>query len=101
MRLTVPLIAALACPMTATAHPHIFVEAEVRVVFDNEGRVSVALDWYYDDLFSLLVTSDLGLDMDGVPVCRRGIVFWRGLLSGLASLLFLRVEDCLLRGQRS
>ena len=65
MRLTVPLIAALACPMTATAHPHIFVEAEVRVVFDNEGRVSVALDWYYDDLFSLLVTSDLGLDMDG------------------------------------
>jgi polyphosphate kinase len=65
MRLTLPLIAALTMPAMTAAHPHIFVEAVVTVVFDENGQVSVKLDWYYDDLFSLLVTSDLGIDMDG------------------------------------
>jgi polyphosphate kinase len=65
MRLTLPLLAAMALPATATAHPHIFVEAQVHVIFADDGAISVKLDWFYDDLFSLLVTSDLGIDMDG------------------------------------
>jgi polyphosphate kinase len=65
MRLTVPLIALMSLPVTAASHPHVFVEAAVRVVFDDVGGVAVHLDWQYDDFFSLLVTSDLGLDMDG------------------------------------
>lgn len=65
MRLTFPLIVALAYPVTVTAHPHVFVRAQVGVVFDDAGEISVRLDWVYDDLFSLLVTSDLGIDMDG------------------------------------
>jgi ABC-type uncharacterized transport system substrate-binding protein len=65
MRLTAPLLAALALPVPATAHPHIFVEAQVTVIFADDGAISVKLDWFYDDLFSLLVTSDLGIDMDG------------------------------------
>lgn len=65
MRLTLPLIAALALPAPLGAHPHVFVEAQVTVVFDAEGGLGIKLDWYYDDLFSLLVTTDLGIDMDG------------------------------------
>ena len=65
MRLTLPLAALLACPISAFAHPHVFVAAQVTVVFDGSGAVAVKLDWQYDELFSLLVTSDLGLDMDG------------------------------------
>ena len=65
MRLTLPLITALASPIAATAHPHVFVEAQVTVIFDEAGGVAIKLDWYYDDLFSLLITSDLGLDLDG------------------------------------
>jgi polyphosphate kinase len=65
MRLTLPLITALVLPTTLPAHPHIFVEARVTVVFDQEGGFGVKLDWFYDDLFSLLVTTDLGIDMDG------------------------------------
>ena len=65
MRLSLALLAGLALPVTATAHPHVFVKAYVTVVFDDAGGVGVKLDWYYDDLFSLLVTSDLGLDVDG------------------------------------
>jgi ABC-type uncharacterized transport system substrate-binding protein len=48
------------------AHPHIFVEAEVEVVFDGEGLVAgVRLSWTYDDFFSFLLSSELGLDADG------------------------------------
>lgn len=65
MRLTAPLIAALAMPITAAAHPHVFVEAQVTVVFDQDGSVGVKLNWFYDDFFSLLVTTNLGIDMDG------------------------------------
>lgn len=65
MRLIFPLAVALALPATLTAHPHVFVRAQVTVVFDTAGDISIKLDWFYDDLFSLLVTSDLGLDMDG------------------------------------
>jgi len=56
---------ALALPAPVVAHPHIFITAEVHVIFDDAGGVSVHLNWEYDELFSLLVTSDYGLDMDG------------------------------------
>lgn len=65
MRLTLPLLAASLWPMTVPAHPHIFVEAQVTVVFSEDGGLGIKLDWFYDDLFSLLVTTDLGIDMDG------------------------------------
>ena len=65
MRLTLPLVAVMVLPTTLPAHPHIFVEAQVTVVFAEDGGLGIKLDWFYDDLFSLLVTTDLGIDMDG------------------------------------
>ena len=65
MRLPLILSALLGLPTALASHPHVFVAASVRVVFDDAGGVAVHLDWQYDDFFSLLVTSDLGLDMDG------------------------------------
>lgn len=53
-------------PAPLTAHPHIFVEAQVVIEVSEAGQVTgVRLAWTYDDLFSLLLTSDLGIDMDG------------------------------------
>lgn len=58
------VIACLAAP--AAAHPHIFVEAAVELVFDDTGRMAgVRLSWTYDEFFSFMLTSDLELDMDG------------------------------------
>lgn len=65
MRTVLPLAACLFMPIDLSAHPHVFVEAQVTVVFDETGGVGIKLDWFYDDLFSLLVTTDLGIDMDG------------------------------------
>ncbi len=64
MRAPLILSALMALPTALASHPHVFVEAAVRVVFDEAGEVSVHLDWRYDEFFSLLVTSDMGLDLD-------------------------------------
>ena len=62
---TFSLIAALALPVQATAHPHVFVQADMTIVFAEDGTVAVRLVWTYDDFFSLMVSTDLGIDLDG------------------------------------
>lgn len=52
-------------PAPARAHPHIFVDAELEVIFGAEGAPeAVRIFWTYDPMFSMLFVSDLGLDMD-------------------------------------
>ena len=49
----------------ATSHPHIFVDTGVEVFFDEQGRLtSLRLSWTYDELFSLIILEDRGLDND-------------------------------------
>ena len=62
-----PLLTALAlAPLPLSAHPHVFVEAQVEVVLDGAGQITgVRLTWTYDDFFSLLLTADLGIDPEG------------------------------------
>ncbi|WP_237331763.1 DUF1007 family protein [Yoonia vestfoldensis] len=55
----------LLLPAPALAHPHVFVQVEMAVAFDAQGGVAVRLDWVYDAYFSMLVTADLGIDIDG------------------------------------
>ena len=56
-------ILALAGPVGA--HPHIFVETGLDLLHDEQGRVTgVRITWTYDELFSLLLLEDLGLDDD-------------------------------------
>jgi ABC-type uncharacterized transport system substrate-binding protein len=67
-------LSALACALCLTlplarpagAHPHIFVDAGLRVIHDAGGQLSaVEVIWRYDALYSLLLASDFGLDPDG------------------------------------
>lgn len=53
-------------PLPALAHPHIFVEAQQTLIFDEEGRLAaVRSRWAYDEMFSLLMVEDGGYDTDG------------------------------------
>lgn len=67
MMLRPTLAAALTlAPFTvAEAHPHIFIDVEVTVIYEGATPVGVQLDWTYDEYFSLLLTTDLGIDLDG------------------------------------
>ncbi|MEI4233065.1 DUF1007 family protein [Roseovarius sp. D22-M7] len=50
----------------AGAHPHVFVDVGLRFEADGRGNLTgVEVTWRYDDFFSLLILSDMGLDTDG------------------------------------
>ncbi len=54
----------LAAP--ALAHPHMFLDTSVEVMFNAGGAAeSVKITWVYDDLSSLQYIADRALDMDG------------------------------------
>lgn len=59
----VPLLSFAALP--AAAHPHVFIEAGLDFVLDEAGKlVAVDVTWIYDELYSLILIEDQGLDPD-------------------------------------
>lgn len=49
----------------AAAHPHVFIDSGLHLIFDTEGRLAaVRVIWAYDEFYSLLVLEDMGLDAD-------------------------------------
>ncbi|WP_415403677.1 DUF1007 family protein [Tateyamaria sp. SN3-11] len=67
LRATLALALGLAAaPIVGVAHPHVFVDTQLRVVVGNDGTFQgVEVSWTYDDFYSLLLLSDYGLDNDG------------------------------------
>lgn len=49
----------------AQAHPHLFVGVDVTMIYENGSPTGIKLEWAYDEFFSLLLTTDLGIDLDG------------------------------------
>jgi len=50
----------------AQAHPHEFIDAGIELRFDTDGQLTaLRIVWVYDDLTSLMILSDRGLDPDG------------------------------------
>lgn len=61
----VAVVCALSATLPAGAHPHIFVDAGLRLVQGDAGQiVAVDVTWRYDALYSMLLASDYGLDPD-------------------------------------
>ena len=65
-----PLRAALAAfvltAAPAVAHPHIFIDTGLEVILDADHRATaVRVVWVYDDIYSLVMLQDRGLDPDG------------------------------------
>lgn len=53
----------------ALAHPHIFIDATLEVIFDADGRAeALRIGWAYDDLYSLTYLVENGFDpeFDGI-----------------------------------
>ena len=48
------------------AHPHVFIDTGLEVIFDDEGAATgLRISWTYDDYFSLVAVGDQGIDPDG------------------------------------
>lgn len=49
----------------ALAHPHIWIDTRVEVIVNAANQATgVRISWVYDDLYSLYVVGDMGLDPD-------------------------------------
>ncbi len=49
----------------ARAHPHVFIDAGLELVLGDEGKVTaVEVTWRYDELYTLILLQDYGLDDD-------------------------------------
>jgi ABC-type uncharacterized transport system substrate-binding protein len=47
------------------AHPHVWIETGIEVILNDRNEATgVRISWTYDDLYSLYVVGDLGLDPD-------------------------------------
>jgi ABC-type uncharacterized transport system substrate-binding protein len=54
----------LLLPAPASAHPHVWVEARAKVLFDKSGLVSgIRNDWVFDEMYSAFAVQ--GLEKDG------------------------------------
>ncbi|MDO9640064.1 MAG: DUF1007 family protein [Pseudotabrizicola sp.] len=52
-------------PAGAGAHPHVFIDATIEVIFDAEGRAeALRIGWAYDSLFSMTYLAENGFDPD-------------------------------------
>ena len=53
-------------PMAASAHPHMFIQTAIAVIFDEAGLATgIRVTWTYDDYTSLQVLADAGITEDG------------------------------------
>tara|TARA_R110002110_G_scaffold6579_5_gene32813 strand:+ start:318 stop:968 length:651 start_codon:yes stop_codon:yes gene_type:complete len=58
-------VLALLSASPVAAHPHVFVDTGLEIIFDHNGEMThVRVTWQYDELYSLLITEDMGLDPD-------------------------------------
>jgi ABC-type uncharacterized transport system substrate-binding protein len=59
-------LSAILLPSAADAHPHVFVDAKVEVVFDQQGRMAAVRNiWQFDEAFSQYAVQGLDSDEDG------------------------------------
>lgn len=57
---------ALALPMTAAAHPHVFVDARFALVTDDDGGLTaIDVTWRFDAIYTQVVVPDFDADGDG------------------------------------
>lgn len=64
-RAVLPLAFLAAGAGPALAHPHVWIETQIEVILNDRNEATgVRISWTYDDLYSLYIVGDMGLDPD-------------------------------------
>lgn len=56
-------LAGAALPRPAAAHPHVFVDCNASLVFNDTGIAVLRQTWHFDEFFSAMILGDLGLSL--------------------------------------
>lgn len=62
------VLTAILCLMPAglAAHPHVFIDTGLEIIFDDQNRLThIRVTWAYDEFYSLLMAEDYEVDADG------------------------------------
>ena len=63
LRAALPVLFLTAGPLAA--HPHVWIDTGIEVILNDRNEATgVRISWTYDDLYSLYVVGDMGLDPD-------------------------------------
>ena len=62
----------LVLPRPAAAHPHIFIEEHVEVLFDQDTATGVRMTWSFDELYSSMLRSDYTATKKG-PITAKDV----------------------------
>ncbi|OJH45322.1 DUF1007 family protein [Paracoccus sp. SM22M-07] len=97
-RLTLMSLALTLAPLAAGAHPHVFIDAGLRLAYRDDALQQVQVEWAYDAFYSLLIIEDLGLDPDGDGILTQDELqrlqgFDADWEPGFDGRLFLSVDD--------
>ncbi len=90
MRLPFLLIGALlALVSPAAAHPHIFIDATVKIIFNDQGEViGIENSWTFDEAFSAWQTAELDVNQDGITSSEEMADLATDNIAGLAEYDF-------------
>ncbi len=59
------LVLALAVPMAADAHPHVFIDARVTFQFSDSELEGFWVEWFFDEMFTGMLVLDFGIPRGG------------------------------------
>ena len=51
---------------TTWAHPHVFIEQNLKIVFDEKGMAGFNVHWIFDDMFSIMICEDHDVNKNGI-----------------------------------
>ncbi len=52
-------------PFFLIAHPHVFIDNKISVIFDDKGLAGFKHEWTFDEMFSSAITQEFDLNADG------------------------------------
>ena len=85
--LLIGLLVALVAP--ASAHPHIFIDAKAKIIFNDAGEViGVENSWTFDEAFSAWQTAELDVNKDGTTSTEEMAELADENIKGLAEYAF-------------
>lgn len=58
------LLCVFFCAHDLCAHPHVFIDTRVTVVFDQKGITGFLIEWEFDEMFSAMIIQDFDEDYD-------------------------------------
>jgi ABC-type uncharacterized transport system substrate-binding protein len=80
----------------AQAHPHVFIEEQLGVVFDEKGLSGIKVRWKFDEMYSSMIAGDYDLNRNGKLEAKEVTAIKDKVFSNFAAssyFCFIKIEN--------